>query len=31
MEEGEGEGKENPFGIDEDEMRELEELMEDGE
>lgn len=24
-------GKENPFGIDEDEMRELEELMEDGE
>ena len=29
--EGEGEGKENPFGIDEDEMRELEELMEDGE
>ena len=29
--EGEVEGKENPFGIDEDEMRELEELMEDGE
>ena len=29
--EGEGEGKENQFGIDEDEMRELEELMEDGE
>ena len=29
--EGDVEGKENPFGIDEDEMRELEELMEDGE
>lgn len=29
--EEEGEGKENPFGIDEDEMRELEELMEEGE
>ena len=29
--EGEDEGKENPFGIDEEEMRELEELMEDGE